>query len=66
MHTRARQTELGLDPVDELEQVILITAREGERADRVLHGGQSLVYYGQVSAVHGAKFAPLGSKVQSI
>jgi hypothetical protein len=35
--------QLRLDAIDEFEHVVLIAARESERADRLLHGGESLM-----------------------
>lgn len=43
LHVRVCGVQLRLDALDELEHVLLITARESERADRLLHGGESLM-----------------------
>ena len=43
LHIRVRRVQLRLDAIDELEHVFLIAARESERADRLLHGGESLM-----------------------
>lgn len=43
LHVRMCRVQLRLDAIDELEHVVLIAARESERADRLLHGGESLM-----------------------
>ena len=43
LHVRMCRVQFRLDAVDELEHVFLIAARESERADRLLHGGESLM-----------------------
>ena len=48
LHVRVSGMQFRLDAVDELEHVILIAARECERADRLLHGGESLMDFSQL------------------
>ena len=43
LHVRMGGVQLRLDAFDEFEHVLLIAARESERADRLLHGGESLM-----------------------
>ena len=38
LNVRMGSGELRFHPIDQLEHVLLITAREGERTDRVVHG----------------------------
>ena len=38
LNVRMGSGELRFHPIDQLEHVLLITAREGERTDRVMHG----------------------------
>ncbi len=45
---RVHRLQFRLDALDELEHVVLIAARECERADRLLHGGESLMYLSQL------------------
>ena len=47
-HVRTWRVQLRFDAFDELEHVFLIAARESERADRLLHGGESLVDLSQL------------------
>lgn len=47
-HVRMSRVQLCLDAIDELEHVVLIAARESERADRLLHGGESLMDLSQL------------------
>ena len=58
LNVRMRSGELRFDPIDQLEHVVLITAREGERTDRVVHGSQSLVYFCQLLGIHGDYSGP--------
>ena len=53
LNVRMRAGNLRFDPIDRLEHVVLITARESERTDRVVHGRQSLVYFCQLLGIHG-------------
>jgi hypothetical protein len=62
------RTQLGFDPIDQLEHVVLITPRESERTDRLVHGAQGLMDSVQVCGFHGwnvtqllAEFKPLFS-----
>jgi len=48
LHVRVSGMQFRFDAVDELEHVILIAARECERADRLLHGGESLMDFSQL------------------
>ena len=48
LHVRVSGMQFRFDAVDELEHVILIAARESERADRLLHGGESLMDFSQL------------------
>ena len=57
--------ELRFDPIDQLEHVVLITAREGERTDRVVHGWQSLVYFCQLLGIHANYCGPGNSNAQA-
>src|SRR4029079_16008379 len=38
LNVRMGSGELRFHPIDQLEHILLITAREGERTDRVMHG----------------------------
>ena len=58
LNVRVRAGNLRLDAIDQLEHVFLITARESERTDRVVHGRQSLVYFCQLLGIHGVYFGP--------
>ena len=48
LHVRMSRVYFRFDALDELEHVILIAPRESERADRLLHGGESLVDFSQL------------------
>src|SRR5690606_35235756 len=50
--------QLGLHPLDELEQVFLIARREGERTNRVVHGSERLVYFVELLLVHANYCGP--------
>lgn len=65
LHVRVPGVQLRLDAVDELEHVLLITARESERADRLLHGGESLVDLSKLRSIHALEFEPLAGRDQA-
>ena len=48
LHVRVSGMQFRFDAVDEFEHVILIATRECERADRLLHGGESLMDFSQL------------------
>ena len=65
LHVGVHGVQLRLDAVDELEHVVLIAARESERADRLLHGGESLMDLSKLRGIHGLEFEPVAARDQA-
>lgn len=56
LNVRVRSGNFRFDPIDQFEDVVLITARESERTDRVMHGSQGLMYFCQLLCIHAGYF----------
>ena len=56
--------QLRFDPIDQFVDIVLITAWEGERTDRVVHGCERLMYFGELLLVHTCNFGPKTRNLQ--
>jgi hypothetical protein len=65
MCVRMRSGQLRFDAIHQLEHVVLIAAGEGERTDRVVHGGESLVYFSQLLCIHASNCGPAYADAQA-
>jgi hypothetical protein len=55
---RVLRVQLRLHAIDEIHNVLLVAAREGHRENRVLHGGDGMVYGVDLLTLHESEFEP--------